>query len=518
MPTKLPINLNDLLHQRTVEGERIEYKTGWNPDAVLRTVCAFANDFANLGGGYVVIGQDCDANGLPVFPPVGLADNQLDKIQQELLAHCQLIQPPYFPVLSVEVVEGSKLMVLWAPGGQTRPYKVPASVTAKNKSWHYYIRRYSSTVEAKGEAEQELLSLTAKVPFDDRFQQSARVDDLSPSLMQAFLRDVGSELAEDARQLSLEALGRQMNVVGGATEATMPKNVGLLFFNETPERFFPGTQIDVLWFPEGAGGDRFDEKSFKGPLGRITREALDHIRRNYLIETVIKHPQRAEAERIWNFPYAAIEEALVNAVYHRSYEEREPVEVRIDRDEIVVVSFPGPDRSISLADLQAGRAVSRRYRNRRIGEFLKELDLTEGRATGIPKILKVMHGNGSPRPVFETDEDRSFFVIRLPVHRKAGGGPKLTPEVTPQVTPQVTPEVDALDRLLRALVGRMSRQELQMALQLKDDKHFRDAFLQPALDAGVIAMTQPDKPRSSRQRYRLTAKGMKRRLASKPLS
>ena len=50
--SKLPINLQDLLRQRTVEGERIEYKAGWNPDAVIRTLCAFANDFENLGGGY----------------------------------------------------------------------------------------------------------------------------------------------------------------------------------------------------------------------------------------------------------------------------------------------------------------------------------------------------------------------------------------------------------------------------------------------------------------------------------
>lgn len=66
--TKLPINLNDLLRQHTVEGERIEYKTGWNPDSIIRTVCAFANDFENLGGGYVVIGQDCDANGQGLTP------------------------------------------------------------------------------------------------------------------------------------------------------------------------------------------------------------------------------------------------------------------------------------------------------------------------------------------------------------------------------------------------------------------------------------------------------------------
>lgn len=100
----------------------------------------------------------------------------------------------------------------------------------------------------------------------------------------------------------------------------------------------------------------------------ITHESLDYIQPNYLRETVIKHPQRAEAERIWNFPYAAIEEAVVNAVYHRSYEEREPIEVRITPDDLVVLSFPGPDRSIRMEDLRIGKAVSRRYRNRRIGD------------------------------------------------------------------------------------------------------------------------------------------------------
>ncbi|RVU35688.1 transcriptional regulator [Rheinheimera riviphila] len=505
MNSKLPINLIDLLRQRTVEGERIEYKSGWNPDAIIRTICAFANDFENLGGGYVVIGQDCDANGQPVFPPVGLADNQLDKIQQELLAACQLFQPPYFPVLSIEEVEARKLIVLWAPGGQNRPYKAPEAITANKKTWRYYIRRFSSTVEAKGDAELELLSLAAKVPFDDRYNQTALPDDLSKPLLQAFLHEVNSALAENASMLSVEELARQMNVAGGAAEAARAKNVGLLFFNETPERFFPGVQIDVVWFPEGAGGDRFEEKIFKGPLAQMTREALHYIQRNYLRETVIKHPDRAEATRIWNFPYAAIEEALVNAVYHRSYEEREPIEVRISYDELVILSFPGPDRSIRMADLQVGRAVSRRYRNRRIGEFLKELQMTEGRATGIPKILKEMTTNGSPAPKFETDDDRLSFVIRLPRHPLSLGpvitGWEVTGEVTGEVAGEVTGEVE---RVLRVMSGEMSRQQIQSALGLKGDDHFRTAYLKPALLAQVIVMTLPDIPRSSKQRYRIT--------------
>ena len=497
----LPLQLLDLLLQRTVEGERIEYKSGWNPDAIVRTLCAFANDFQNLGGGYVVIGQDCDANGQPIFPPVGLAPSQIDKIQQELLAACQLIQPPYFPSLSVQEVEGRQLLVLQAPGGMHRPYKAPASVSAKQKVWHYYIRRYSSTVEAKGEAEQELLSLTAQVPWDDRFALQAQVIDLQKPLMVEYLREVGSALADDAAQLSVEELGRQMHVVDGPSEAPRPKNVGLLFFSAAPDRFFPYTQIDVVWFPEGAGGDRFDEKIFKGPLASMTREALGYIQRNYLHETVLKHPDRAEATRVWNFPYTAIEEAVVNAVYHRSYEEREPIEVRISYDEVVILSFPGPDRSIRMEDFAAGRAVSRRYRNRRIGEFLRELELTEGRSTGIPKILKAMAANGSPAPRFETDDDRLAYVIRLPVHPLAK---RPTEEFTMDVTMDVTGEVAAL---LRLVSGEMSRPELQAAMRLKNADHFRKTYLAPAMSAGLLEMTAPESPRSTKQRYRLTALG-----------
>ena len=52
----LPIAISDLLSGKTVEWERLEFKAGWNPLPVVHTLCAFANDFHNLGGGYIVIG------------------------------------------------------------------------------------------------------------------------------------------------------------------------------------------------------------------------------------------------------------------------------------------------------------------------------------------------------------------------------------------------------------------------------------------------------------------------------
>lgn len=68
---------------------------------------------------------------------------------------------------------------------------------------------------------------------------------------------------------------------------------------------------------------------------------------------------------------------------------------------------------------------SRRYTNRRLGEFLKELDLTEGRATGIPTIQQKLRENGQSRATIETDEERTFFLIDIPCNPDSLGGPIL---------------------------------------------------------------------------------------------
>jgi len=59
---------------------------------------------------------------------------------------------------------------------------------------------------------------------------------------------------------------------------------------------------------------------------------------------------------------------------------------------------------------------------------------------------------------------------------------------------------------LEALKGEMSRTEIQQALGLRDRKSFHDRYLKPALQAGVIEMTLPDKPNSRLQKYRLNTR------------
>ena len=75
---------------------------------------------------------------------------------------------------------------------------------------------------------------------------------------------------------------------------------------------------------------------------------------------------------------------------------------------------------------------------------------------------------------------------------------------TPQVAPQVTPQVE---RLMQAIVGEMSRGDIQAALGLQDRKSFRERYLVPALEGGLIEMNLPEKPNSRLQKYRLTDQG-----------
>ena len=88
----LPVNISDLLYQRIVESTRIEYKADWNPEPVLHSICAFANDIDNCGGGYIVLGVE-EKDGVPIFPVKGLDNTSLDRIQKDLLRKCNLLEP-----------------------------------------------------------------------------------------------------------------------------------------------------------------------------------------------------------------------------------------------------------------------------------------------------------------------------------------------------------------------------------------------------------------------------------------
>ena len=412
----IPTNIKTLLSGNVVEWARIEFKETWDAEASLKTICAFANDIDNWGGGYLVIGVR-DKNGKP-DSFMGVSPEKVDGYLKDMLNKCKLIQPEYMPITEVTEYQGKTFIVVWAPGGSVRPYASPKTMAKDNREKIYWIRKMASTIAPTEEEKRDLYSLANNVPFDDRINHEANITDLNITLIQSYLKEVGSSLYEDSLSMNFVELCKSMNIVNTLPEYTKPKNVGLMFFSLNPERFFPYAQIDVVQFPADLGGDRIIENAFRGPLHQQLRAALQYIQNSVIQEQVIKLPDVAEAKRFFNYPYAAIEEALSNAVYHKGYDVREPIEVRVLPDRIEILSHPGADRSITEEGLRTYRVFNRRYRNRRIGEFLKEMHLTEGRNTGFRKILNALEHNGSPKPIFETDSERLSFAVTLFMHHE----------------------------------------------------------------------------------------------------
>lgn len=424
----LPINIEDLIRRKVVENARVEYKRDWNPEPILHSICAFANDIDNWGGGYIIIGVE-EENGMPKLPVIGLEKSSIDRINKELLNKCNLIEPRYLPIVEQTQFNGKDIMVLWIPGGESRPYKCPVNFptdkAVKKGEKAYYIRKLANSVRANQAEEKELFLLAGNVPFDDRINMRAEIADMRPSLLSEYLHAVESDLYQDSLTRSTLDIATDMHLVGGSSEMTKPLNVGLMFFNERPDNFFRYARIEVVDKPDPTG-EGMTEQIFTGPLDKQLRDALSYIK-NYIIkERIFKVENRAEADRFFNYPYAAVEEVLSNAVYHKLYQIGEPITVSITPEKMEITSIPGPDRMITDEDLKNRRLVSKRYRNRRIGDFLKELHMVEGRNTGIPTILKAMAANGSPLPVFETDEERSYLTVILPIHEKFIGIPKKT--------------------------------------------------------------------------------------------
>src|SRR3546814_20365598 len=124
-------------------------------------------------------------------------------------------------------------------------------------------------------------------------------------------------------------------------------------------------------------------------------------------EKVIKVPGQSESLRIWNYPEAAFEEAVANSLYHREYQTREPDEVRIYTDSLVIINYGGPDRSLKMESFKKGIIRTRRYSNRRLGEFVKEIDLNVGKVTGIAPIRTAIQKHGLSNTKMETATQRT---------------------------------------------------------------------------------------------------------------
>ena len=493
------VDINELVGCTIIESDRIEFERDWNREKVLHTICAFANDFDNIGGGYIIIGID-EIDGSPANC-IGVNPSRIPGIEHELTELCNSISPGYSPNLSVEKYHGKDILVLWVPGGERRPYKCPVTPSKKksdNVERAYYIRVLSNTVRANRDEEITLVRRANNTPFDDMVNETASVNDIRRGLVTDFLNRINSRV--DYGSMENIDLYRLLRIVRGPSENPRPVNVGLMMFSDDPERFFRNAHIEVVYMPDPTGED-MEETVFRGPLDDQIRNALRYISGMFIREKVVKLLDQAESLRFFNYPYKAVEETLVNAVYHRDYEIPEPIKVIVRPDRMEIFNRPGPDKNISDERIEAFDLRSDCYLNNRLGDFLKELKLTEGRSTGIPRVLKSLEDNGSDPPVYETDEDRRFLRVIIPIHSgflpSAESGSTVPGDAKKNRTSQ---EIKSL--ILESLRdnGCQSGRDLAASIGYSSTHNTFRRCVRELMDEGKIEYKYPDNPRDRRQK------------------
>ena len=189
-------------------------------------------------------------------------------------------------------------------------------------------------------------------------------------------------------------------------------------------------------------------------------------------------------------PADALREVLLNAVMHRDYSTPSGyVAVAVFDDRIEVRSIGALPRGVTADDLSGPHKSI--PRNPLIAEAFHRTGAVEIWGRGTNRVIDACERHGIERPIFE-EQDGAVYVT-------------FTAQIGP--TPQVTPQVVLV--LRSAATAPRTRAELQNAAGLKDREHFRTTYLEPLLDAGLLEMTIPDKPKSSRQQYRTTAAGVR---------
>lgn len=276
------------------------------------------------------------------------------------------------------------------------------------------------------------------------------------------------------------------------------RNAGVLFFAKDVRRFFDHAYVTCLL---AKGTDKvhvLDRKDFHGGVVADIEETLRFVERNTRLAYRIEGLKR---EDVPEYPLTALREAVTNALMHRDwFVEGANVFVEIYSDRIEVVSPGGLPKGMTLADL--GRKSVRR--NALIADLLHRIGFIEKAGTGVKRIRAEAREGGYPEPTWETNGFTTAIFRPLPVAEPSGTvQPGLGRD---QVGTKWAPSRHQVEILLACLEPRPLTALMEIAGR-SDRTKFRQQVLGPLLTTGLLEPTIPDKPRSSKQRYRLTETG-----------
>jgi ATP-dependent DNA helicase RecG len=466
------------------ESEHLEFKatTGQRGEGA-KAVCAMLNG----QGGHVLFG----------VTDRGEVRGQLitAHTQEEVDRELRRIEPQVFPSIEAVPVAGERMvLVLKVPANAHGPYTFDGRP---------YLRQGPQTLVMPRSRYEELL--LERLHATHRWENKPVPDGVG-------IQDLDHE--EIQRALSSAVQRGRMEPPSEQGIPAILRGFGLLrdglLFQAAVALFGNAEQLQVL-YPQFSlrlarfrGLDRLapfeDNRRYWGHAFRLLRRAESFLMDHTPIASRVL-PQM-EREDLPAYLPAVTREGLANALCHRDYTQASGcLSVAMYDDRLEIVNPGGLHFGLTSESLSTPHE-SRPWNPLIAGVFYRA-GIIESWGSGTTRMLEACQDQGRPLPSWRNEICGLRLVLTAPQVT-----PQVAAQVTPQVTPQVAPQV-AIEviALLDQCRDRRTRQELQNCLGLKDVKHFREAYLHPALEAGLLTMTIPGKPNSRLQQYHLTPKG-----------
>ena len=450
------------------EHQIIEWKESWKDD-YLKWIAGFAN----AQGGTLVIGRTDAGVVVGAADAAKLLVDLPNKIRDVLGIVC---------AVNLRREQGRDLVEI-----VVEPYPYPISYRGQ-----YHLRSGSTKQELKGAALDRFLLGRLGRNWDGVPVPQIQVKDLDTSALANFRRlaarsgRVGPDLLDEDNAHLLERLH--------LTDGGMLKRAAWMLFHADPERIATGAIVKIGFFRNDS--DLLYHDVITGDLFTQVEKTIDVLQTKYLkADITYEGLQRVERFPV---PPAALRETITNAIAHKDYASGTPIQIRVLADRLVSWNPGHLPEGWTIERLLA--AHPSHPANPDIANAFFRAGAIESWDRGLDLIRRTCRDQNAPEPIFAWDAGlRVEFPFAQPIANE------VTPHVTPHVAPHVAPHVE---RLLSCLRGEMDRPALQAALGLADRESFRRRYLQPALKAGLIAMTHPDTPKSVLQRYRLTEAGI----------
>lgn len=462
------------------EGEQVEFKrsTGQRTSAA-KTVCAMLNG----PGGFVIFG---------VTDRGDIVGQQISvRTLEDIAAELRKIEPPAFPEIeTVPLKTETSVIVLTISGGgglysfDGRPYfrQGPTTTVMPREE---YERRLVERLHATRRWENE------PVPED------VSIKDLDADEIQITLDNairLGRLEATDRRDTRSILRGLELIHEGNLLNAA----VALYGKTDRLKTLYPQMGIRMARF---RGKDRLadfaDNRQYWGHAFSLLRRAESFLMDHVPIAGRIV-PGKMIREDQPRYPPRATREALANALCHRDYTIPGGAVALAMYDDHLEITNPGA-LHFGITPEKLAKPHESKPWNPIIANVFYRAGIIERWGTGTLNIIDWCTENGNPPPVW-SEHAGSVYVTFLPAALPD------TPEATGEVGTKLALSRHQVEILLKCHAD--SRLvDLMIITGRSDRTKFRHQVLNPLLKAGLIEMTIPDKPRSSKQKYRLTGKG-----------